>query len=137
MDRQPPDDRAMHGRNDSVWSAMDSDRVADTTPLAPRAVAAKEHAYLLVVENGSSSMFDLPAVGVVVIGRGAEAELRLDHASVSRKHARILIEGGELRVSDLESHNGTLVNGQPIEGARALVTGDVVTIGEVVLVIHA
>jgi len=116
---------------------MESDRVADTMSLAPRAVAGREHAYLLVVENGSSSMFDLPAVGVVTIGRGTEAELRLDHASVSRKHARILIEGGELRVSDLESHNGTLVNGQPIEGGRALVTGDVVTVGEVVLVVHA
>ena len=115
----------------------EGDRVSDTMSIAPRAVATNEHAYLLVVENGSSSMFDLPAVGVVTIGRGVEAELRLDHASVSRKHARILVEGGELRVSDLDSHNGTLVNGQPIEGGRALVTGDVVTVGEVVLVVHA
>jgi DNA-binding NtrC family response regulator len=48
-----------------------------------------------------------------------------------------LIEGGELRVSDLDSHNGTLVNGQRLDGGRALSTGDVVTVGEVVLVVHA
>ena len=134
--------RGMHPRcsvaDATLVLPMDPDRVSDTMSMAPRAVdAATDHAYLLVVENGSSSMFDLPGLGVVTIGRGAEAELRLDHASVSRRHARILIEGGELRVSDLDSHNGTLVNGLPIDGSRALVTGDVVTVGEVVLVVHA
>jgi len=115
-----------------------ADRVSDTKSMAPRSVdVATDHAYLLVVENGSSSMFDLPAMGIVTIGRGPEAELRLDHSSVSRRHARILIEGGELRVSDLESHNGTLVNGLPIDGSCALATGDVVSVGEVVLVVHA
>src|ERR1700710_963653 len=43
-------------------------------------------AYLLVLENDSSTICHLPRSGAIVIGRG-EVELRLTHASVSRRHA--------------------------------------------------
>ncbi len=92
-------------------------------------------AYLLVVENDSSSIFDLPRAGAVVIGRG-EADLRLTHASVSRRHATIRIDDGVVRVADLGSHNGTRVNGEPVSDARTVASGDVVTVGDVVLVVH-
>ena len=93
-------------------------------------------AYLLVVINDSSSIFHLPHAGVVVLGRGTEAELRLDHASVSRRHASIRIDDGVLRVADLESHNGTRVNGEVVSGSRALSSGDVLAVGDVVCVVH-
>jgi DNA-binding NtrC family response regulator len=92
---------------------------------------------LLVVEDGSSSMFPLADPGIVTIGRAPDVELRLDHSSVSRRHARILVDRGEVRISDLDSHNGTRVNGQVLDGGRVLTTGDVVAIGEVILVVHA
>ncbi len=92
---------------------------------------------MLVIENGSSSLFDLPATGMVTIGRAPEVDLRLDHASVSRRHARLLLDHGDVRICDMGSHNGTSVNGAALSGVRALATGDVVTIGEVLLVIHA
>src|SRR6185295_13868099 len=57
--------------------------------------------------------------------------------SVSRNHAVIRVEQGSARVADLESHNGTKVNGEAISGSRSLAMGDVVSIGEVVLVVHA
>jgi len=95
------------------------------------------HSHLLVIENGSSSLFELPDTGVVTIGRAPEVDLRLDHASVSRRHARLLLERGEVRVCDIGSHNGTVVNGAPLTAVRTLATGDVVTIGEVMLVVHA
>jgi DNA-binding NtrC family response regulator len=82
-------------------------------------------------------MVRLPKSGVVLIGRVPEAEVKLEHPSVSRKHARITVEQGVAKIVDLDSHNGTRVNGEPIEGARELGSGDVVTIGEVVLVVHA
>ncbi|HTE56204.1 MAG TPA: sigma 54-interacting transcriptional regulator [Kofleriaceae bacterium] len=93
--------------------------------------------YLLVIENGSSSLFDLPATGVVTIGRGPEVELRLDHSSVSRRHAHLLLDRGEVRVSDMGSRNGTRVNGETLTQPRVLATGDLVAIGEVLLVVHA
>ena len=93
-------------------------------------------AYLLVVDNDSSSIFHLPRSGSIVIGRSPDIELRVQHASVSRRHATIRVEDGIVRVADLGSHNGTRVNGEPVGEARALASGDVVTVGDVVLVVH-
>src|SRR5205823_13015629 len=84
--------------------------------------SAPGNAYLLVVENDSSSIFHLPRSGAIVIGRG-EAELKLTHASVSRRHATIRIDDGVARIADLGSHNGTRVNGEPVTDARRLAPG--------------
>jgi two-component system, NtrC family, response regulator AtoC len=94
-------------------------------------------AYLLVVHAGTSTLFPLPDSGIVTIGRAPEVDLVLDHASVSRKHARVFVERGEIRIADLGSHNGTRVNGDVLEDTRVLTTGDVVTVGDLILVVHA
>jgi pSer/pThr/pTyr-binding forkhead associated (FHA) protein len=68
----------------------------------------------------------------VRIGRGLGADLRLDEASVSRRHA-ILVSGPDgARILDDRSSNGTLVNGRRVQQAD-LVHGDVIVIGRVVL----
>ena len=71
------------------------------------------------------------ARGVTHIGRGLSADLHLDEASVSRRHA-ILVSRKNVRVLDDRSANGTFVNGRPIERAE-LSNGDVLTLGRVVL----
>jgi two-component system, NtrC family, response regulator AtoC len=111
--------------------------VAETATLAASRPTRSNRAYLLVIEDGSSSMYQLPNPGVVTVGRIPEVEIRVDHASVSRRHARILVDRGEIRISDLDSHNGTRVNGMRVDGSRVLMTGDVIAIGEVLLVVHA
>jgi DNA-binding NtrC family response regulator len=93
-------------------------------------------AYLLVVDNDSSSIFHLPHTGAVVIGRAPDVELRVQHASVSRRHATIRVEDGTVRIADLGSHNGTRVNGELVTDSRTLASGDVATVGDVVLVVH-
>ncbi|HEY5944455.1 MAG TPA: FHA domain-containing protein, partial [Kofleriaceae bacterium] len=93
-------------------------------------------AYLLVVDNDTSSIFPLPHSGAVVIGRAPDVELRVQHASVSRRHATIRIDDGTLRIADLGSHNGTRVNGEVVVDSRTLASGDVATVGDVVLVVH-
>ncbi|MDQ3299953.1 MAG: sigma 54-dependent Fis family transcriptional regulator [Myxococcota bacterium] len=98
--------------------------------------AAPGMAYLLVLENDSSSIFQLPRSGDVVIGRAPDVELKLTHASVSRRHATIRIDGGVMRIADLDSHNGTRVNGEPVAESRALASGDVASVGDVVLVVN-
>ena len=107
-------------------------RSAVSTSARPSAARS----YLLVLEGGGSRMVHLPQDGAVLIGRVPEAELQLQDASVSRRHARITVAGGEASVSDLESFNGTRVNGEIVSGARELHTGDVVAIGDVLLVLH-
>ncbi|HLM72433.1 MAG TPA: sigma 54-interacting transcriptional regulator, partial [Polyangiaceae bacterium] len=57
------------------------------------------------------------------------------YPSISRRHARIVAERGELWLEDLESHNGTSLNGEPC-GKAKLSPGDVIGIGPVLLVVH-
>jgi DNA-binding NtrC family response regulator len=103
--------------------------------LRPAPLAAERRLHLLVVEGETSSRFALPGEGLVVIGRGPEADLELSDPSVSRKHARVLVSGDEVRIVDLDSHNGTLVNGEPVN-TRVLASGDVVSICSVMLVLR-
>lgn len=63
-----------------------------------------------------------------LIGRGSAADLMVADPAVSRTHAEIEASGGLLRVRDLGSANGTLVNGAPIQEAL-LEPGDVLTLG--------
>ena len=65
----------------------------------------------------------------VVIGRGKEADLRVNDPNVSRKHAAIYWNNGRLMVDDLGSTNGTMVNGYPVTRTMLRPT-DVVAIGE-------
>jgi DNA-binding NtrC family response regulator len=69
---------------------------------------------LVVVWNGGSFVHPLPASGSLTIGRGAEADVRVDHTSVSRRHA-VLHVGESLQVEDLGSSNGTWIEGKRLE----------------------
>ncbi len=92
---------------------------------------------LLVVDGATSSMVELPPKGLLLVGRAPEADLRLADRSVSRRHARIFVDEGQVRIADLESHNGVRVNGQLLTEVHTLQPGDVVTIGEVHLALYA
>lgn len=67
----------------------------------------------------------------IVLGRGASAEVRLPHATVSTRHASIRLEGARYVVVDHGSTNGTRVGDQllVVERPKALRDGDVLAIG--------
>jgi DNA-binding winged helix-turn-helix (wHTH) protein len=69
--------------------------------------------------------------GETILGRDPEATVFLDHGSVSRRHARIVIHGGSATIEDLDSKNGTRVGGERITGPRMLADGDAIRIGSV------
>lgn len=71
------------------------------------------------------------------LGRGSTAfgADALDHARTSRRHARVTVEGETLLVEDLDSRNGTTLNGERVTRGRA-VFGDVLEIGAVLLLFH-
>ncbi|WNG41895.1 FHA domain-containing protein [Archangium violaceum] len=89
-----------------------------------------------MLEGNSSSLRSLPRAGTLLIGRDALAAIRLEDPSVSRRHAELLVNEGEVRLSDLGSHNGVRVNGERVVGAQVLYSGDVVTLGNISLVFH-
>jgi DNA-binding winged helix-turn-helix (wHTH) protein len=67
--------------------------------------------------------------GENVIGRDPVAALWIDHPSVSRRHARIVVRQGKATLEDLNSRNGTLVNERPVSGRVRLRDADALRIG--------
>jgi predicted component of type VI protein secretion system len=64
-----------------------------------------------------------PIAGSVIVGRSAECDISLGVAHLSRKHARLWVEDGQLWVEDMSSSNGTYVNHQRV-GRTQLKKGD-------------
>lgn len=76
--------------------------------------------------GATPALFDRPRL---VIGRDAECEIRLPLPSVSRRHTEIYRDGPVFALKDLDSRNGTFLNGARVSHA-ALALGDVLRIGE-------
>jgi DNA-binding winged helix-turn-helix (wHTH) protein len=74
--------------------------------------------------------------GESVFGRDSDAAVWIDDASVSRRHARILVDGEGATLEDLGSKNGTLVNGERLSDRRRLADGDVLGIGRVSMILR-
>jgi two-component system, NtrC family, response regulator AtoC len=85
---------------------------------------------ILVFWDGGSASRELPKHGSVSFGRSTECDIPIEHASVSRRHA-ILHVDGELRIEDLGSSNGTRISGTRVSARipTLLGPGDVVEIG--------
>ena len=92
------------------------------------AVAPGEPGRYLQVQGPDQALLIPLSEDVLHVGRGLAADLRLDHSSVSRRHAIIASHGSGTRILDDRSLNGTLVNGRRIERAD-LHAGDAITIG--------
>src|SRR5262249_43221430 len=74
--------------------------------------------------------------GENVLGRDPDAALWIDHPSVSRKHARIVIAGEKARIGDRRSKNGSFVNGKSIATRTALADGDEIRIGPETMILR-
>jgi pSer/pThr/pTyr-binding forkhead associated (FHA) protein len=90
----------------------------------------------LKVQAGSNSGKEIPVpVSPFVIGRSSECQLRPKSDAISRNHCSILISDQTAIVRDLNSRNGTFVNGQQIKGDHPLKDGDVLQVGKLEFVV--
>ncbi len=80
---------------------------------------------------------DIADGGSMVIGRDRDCDLVLDHVLISRQHARIERTNDSYLLTDLDSANGTFVNGQRIEGSTALHDNDRIQVGPFILQMQA
>lgn len=69
--------------------------------------------------------------GENVVGRDPSAQVWLDSTGVSRRHARIIIDGERVTVEDLRSKNGTRVHGHQAKAPVRLADGDEIRFGSV------
>lgn len=104
--------------------------------LAPHLAPDPAEALALVVRAGLREQGRVIPLGggVVVLGRTEEADVALPSDTVARRHTKLTILGARVEVQDLQSHCGTVVNGEPIGSTTAtLAVGDVLQVGTVVL----
>jgi FHA domain-containing protein len=88
----------------------------------------------LVAERGGGlereQRFDL--IGGLSIGRSKEADVRIDDRYASSLHARVFSREGRFYVEDMNSTNGTLLNGATLHGEAELIDGDKIQIGDTI-----
>jgi pSer/pThr/pTyr-binding forkhead associated (FHA) protein len=89
---------------------------------------------LLLKKDGSFKSIPMPS-SVTVMGRRKDCDLRIPLDSVSRRHCRLFMEKNALKIRDLNSRNGTIINGQTIE-ETLLKPGDKLTVGPVTFVMQ-
>ena len=97
-----------------------------------RAVEPVEPGRYIEIQGPERALLIPLADGVMHVGRGLSAELRLDDNSVSRRHAILVPRPAGARILDDRSANGTFVNGRRVQQAE-LRGGDVIVLGRVVL----
>ena len=115
-----------------------SQAVAGITPRSGRASETAINRAPLVLEvNGTQHPLQPPGL---VLGRGSEADLRINDPGISRRHAQIRVNpagpGLQIDIVDLGSTNGIVVNGQRVQHA-VLQEGSRIEIGSTRMLIHA
>jgi hypothetical protein len=105
-----------------IYSATGSGRAADDGAMDPRLVVerAPGHVPGMEYEVGEGA----------VMGRGDQAEIRLEDPFASSRHARLVRQGGVVVLEDLGSTNGTYLNEELLSGPQPLHAGDRVRIGD-------
>jgi len=68
-------------------------------------------------------------LGTFVVGRAVGSDVRLDDRQVSRSHARLMIDAASVSLEDLQTVNGTRVNGNEVTTQQPLHHGDTVQFG--------
>jgi hypothetical protein len=103
---------------------------ADETIVSPRAKAANlSRARRLTIVGGPDLGATFTLTGLCQIGRSVDNTVVLNDPLVSRWHTRIENRGTSCTITDLDSGNGTLVNGRAITTPTPLTVGDTITIG--------
>jgi pSer/pThr/pTyr-binding forkhead associated (FHA) protein len=87
--------------------------------------------YRLVVRQGLTpgQVFELNR-NEITIGRDITNDVVVNDAEVSRKHAQLTLEGDRYKIEDLNSTNGTYIDGQRLIGPHLLAIGEIIMFGD-------
>lgn len=103
---------------------------------APAQAAASPYGQLVVVAAGQTGIpvgKVFPLSQLTVIGRSTEVEVSLNDSFLSNEHARLERQNGVWVLDDLNSTNGTYLNGFEVRASTEVHDGDVVRVGRVEL----
>jgi two-component system cell cycle response regulator len=127
------------GGGSGLPNLASDDHDIDLTETALRAASqappssGRDRPFLVILAGASvGEMYPLKEMETIV-GRAHDATIRINDDGISRRHAKLTVEGGELHVEDLKSANGTLVNGERLASKRLLKDGDKITLGSTIV----
>ncbi len=129
-DRWFPDDESANG--ESEFALRPNETTVGGAPAAETGELAIRRRAKLVMLGGETPgrIFLLREIGNTLIGRDMNADVRVTAGDTSRRHALLIADGQhDFTLKDLGSRNGTLINGIPLKGSRALHYGDRVQLG--------
>ena len=102
--------------------------IAEAPPTVPKTMSGEWELHY-ANEDGAQQMATLrPGSNPLILGRKADCDIRLINPTVGRHHCKVSVENGELVAKDLDSSNGTFINGEKI-GQGRLRDGDVLECG--------
>jgi hypothetical protein len=103
----------------------------DATMVQPRQQRAGQMSrhVLIVSRPGERDREVLVGTAPLLLGRAPESDVLLSDAQVSRAHCRIVLTDGEVTATDLNSTNGTLLDGEPLDRIARLESGAMLRIG--------
>jgi pSer/pThr/pTyr-binding forkhead associated (FHA) protein len=90
----------------------------------------------LVVDQGGKRTVMKLRPPAAVLGRARGNTVRIPSADVSRRHCRLLLKDGVVTVEDLDSANGTFLNGRRIKAPEYVHPGDAIEVGPVTFVVE-
>ena len=97
---------------------------------AGKAGPGKQVRLTVVRGDANRPPYEVNLTDRLVIGRAADCDVALtDDKEVSRNHCELTLEDEVIRIADLGSKNGTLVNGVPISGSYQLQNDDIILVG--------
>ncbi len=124
-------------KSDMYGERVDPQRAAATPKQAkPSKRSAKKKRGApsqLVISEGANAGVSVPLEGApILLGRGADATIRLDDDYVSTRHARFVPHGDDWYIEDLGSTNGTYIGSQRITTPMMVAIGVQVRVGKTI-----
>ena len=108
-------------------------QVITRNTLAPKSIARKNTLVgSLTPDDRPDSVFPLLDAECVV-GRAPDCAINISDGSISSRHARVTRSAEGFSIEDLQSRNGTFVNGEKVDKPRLLADGDVVRLGKIIM----
>ncbi len=114
-------------------SVFDTEKHDEELRASYGAAEASKPAFLYVERGPGAGQLVQLKQGPLVIGRASVSDLRLQHPSISRRHAQFKRIGEQFFVKDLGSQNGTFVNKNKIETEVEVRPGDLIAMGNALL----
>src|SRR5580658_6801328 len=122
-------------RDVSVGREMQDPSPKAPTPIAP-SMDGRSYVLRFISGKYQGGEFPISLDRQIIVGRSSDLDMVLVEDMVSRKHAKIAMQGDQIWIEDLGSTNGTFVNGEKIKRSR-LKEGDRVLIGTSILKVIA